>query len=83
MSQNDLLEVISEKLDKILKLLAIDVIKEYGSEQEKIELLDSIGFKSIEIARFLNKSPANVRVQRAKIRKKKGSISQNSKENGS
>jgi hypothetical protein len=72
MSQtNELLDEISGTLDKILKLLAIDAVKGYSTEQEKIELLDSLGFRPVEIARFLNKSPENVSVQLNVIRKKK------------
>ena len=70
-SQNDVLTEISGKLDKILKLLAIDAVKGYSTEQEKIELLDSLGFRPVEIAKFLNKSPENVSVQLNIIRKKK------------
>lgn len=68
---NDLLEEISEKLDKVLKLLAIDAVKGYEKEQQKIEILDSIGFKPSEIAKMLNKSPENVSVVLGSIRKKK------------
>ncbi len=68
---NDLLEEISEKLDKVLKLLAIDAVKGFEKEQQKIELLDSIGFKPSEIAKMLNKSPENVSVVLGSIRKKK------------
>jgi len=68
---NDLLVDISSKLDKVLKLLAIDAVKDFEKEQQKIELLDSIGFKPSEIAKFLNKSPENVSVVLANIRKKK------------
>jgi len=72
MSQtNDLLNEISGKLDKILKLLSMDAVKGYSTEQEKIELLDSLGFRPVEIAKFLNKSPENVNVQLSLIRKKK------------
>jgi hypothetical protein len=72
MSQtNDLLNEISGKLDKILKLLSIDAVKGYSTEREKIELLDSLGFRPVEIAKFLNKSPDNVSVQLSIIRKKK------------
>jgi hypothetical protein len=72
MSQtNDLLTEISGKLDKILKLLSIDAVKGCSTEQEKIELLDSLGFRPVEIAKFLNKSPDNVNVQLGLIRKKK------------
>lgn len=68
---DDLLKEISGKLDKMLKLLAADTIRGYGKEQEKIELLDSLGFRPVEIAKFLNKSPDNVSVQLNLIRKKK------------
>ena len=72
MSQtNDLLNEISGKLDKILKLLALDAVKGCSTELEKIELLDSLGFRPVEIAKFLNKSPENVSVQLGTIRKKK------------
>lgn len=70
-SRNDVLTEISGKLDRILKLLAIDAVKGYSTEKEKIELLDSLGFRPLEIARFLNKSPDNVSVQLNIIRKKK------------
>jgi len=72
MSQTDkLLAEISEKLDKMLRLLAIDAVKGITKEQEKIELLDSLGFRPIEIAKLLNKSPDNINVQLNIIRKKK------------
>lgn len=68
---NDLIEEISDKLDKMLKLLAIDAVKGFEKESQKIELLDSIGFKPSEIAKMLNKSPENVSVVLGSIRKKK------------
>jgi DNA-binding NarL/FixJ family response regulator len=68
--QNDLLKEISEKLDKILKLLAIDAVKSIEKEQGKIALLDSLGFRPVEIAKFLNKSQENVNVVLGTIRKK-------------
>lgn len=74
MSQNDLLTEISGKLDKILKLLALDTVKGLPTEQEKIELLDSLGFRPSEIAKFLNKSPVNVSVQLNIILRKKEKI---------
>jgi len=68
---NDLLVDISSKLDKVLKLMAIGAVKDFEKEHQKIELLDSIGFKPSEIAKFLNKSPENVSVVLGAIRKKK------------
>lgn len=72
MSQtNDLLAEISGKLDKVLRLLALDVVKGVEKELEKIELLDSLGFRPIEIAKFLNKSQDNVNNRLFTIRKKR------------
>jgi len=81
MSQtNDLLADISEKLDKVLRLLALDSVKGYEKESEKIDLLDSIGFRPIEIAKFLNKSQDNVNNRLNEIRKKRESTSVKLKE---
>lgn len=68
---NELLKQISDKMDKMIKLIAASTIKGLESEQEKIELLDSLGFRPIEIAKILSKSPENVSVQLNIIRKKK------------
>jgi hypothetical protein len=67
----DLLNEISSKLDKILRLLTIDIAKGIEKEQDKTELLDSLGFRPVEIAKLLNKSQDNINVQLSKIRKKK------------
>jgi len=71
MSETDLLKDISEKLDNILKLLAINTVKAIETEQGKIDLLDQLGFRPVEIANFLSKSPDNINVQLNIIRKKK------------
>lgn len=72
MSQTDkLLEEISRKMDKFLRLQALEAVKGIASEQGKIELLDSLGFRPIEIATFLNKTPENINVQLSLLRKKK------------
>lgn len=62
---------ISKKLDNIQKLLAMLAVKDLETEQSKIELLDRLGFKPVEIANFLSKSPDNISVQLNLIRKKK------------
>jgi hypothetical protein len=77
---DNLLEEISDKLDKVLKLLAIDAVKSFEKEQQKIELLDSIGFKPSEIAKMLNKSPENVSVVLGSMRKKKETATKNKTE---
>ena len=75
MSQpNEYLIEISEKLDKNLKLLAIDAVKAIEKEQGKIALLDSLGFRPIEIAKFLNKTDDNVNNQLKELRKKRDKV---------
>lgn len=61
---------LSGKLDKITKLLTIIALKDQAREQDKIELLDVIGFKTSEIARLLNKSPQNISTVLGNLRKK-------------
>ncbi len=68
---NKPLSEISKKLDNIQRLLALIAVKDLDTEQNKIELLDRLGFKPIEIAVFLGKSPDNISVQLNIIRKKK------------
>jgi cell division protein ZapA (FtsZ GTPase activity inhibitor) len=83
MSQtNSLLLEISSKLDKVLRLLALNVVKDYGKEQQKIELLDSLGFRPVEIAKLFNKSPENISVVLGTLRKKKEPISKKAEEKG-
>lgn len=67
-----LLKDISEKMDKLLRLQALEVVKEVPEEQGKIELLDSLGFRPVDIAKLLNKTPENINVVLSSIRKKKG-----------
>jgi hypothetical protein len=50
------------------------LLKRLHQNREKIELLDSLGFRPIEIARLLNKSPHNVNVQLSIIRNKKEKV---------
>jgi hypothetical protein len=67
----DLLSDISAKLDIVLRLLTIDAVKGMEKEQEKIELLDSLGFRPVDIAKLLNKSQDNINKQLNIIRKKR------------
>jgi hypothetical protein len=62
---------IVDKLDKILKLLAIETVRGKEKEQEKIDLLDSLGFKASEIDRLLGKSPGYSSVVMAQLKRKK------------
>jgi hypothetical protein len=71
-TSEQLLKDISEKMDKLLRLQALEVVKGISEEQGKIDLLDSLGFRPIDIARLLNKTPENINVVLSTIRKKKG-----------
>jgi len=62
---------IVDRLDKILRLLAIETVKGKEKEQDKIDLLDSLGFKSTEIDRLLGKSPGYSSVVIAQLKRKK------------
>lgn len=74
MSQTEkLLKEISDKLDLLMRLVAADIVKLASVEQDKIEMLSSSGFRPVEIARFLNKTPDNINVQLNLIRKKRAS----------
>lgn len=81
MSQiNDLLKDISSKLDKILRLLTLDIVKGIEKEQDKIELLDSLGFRPVEIAKLLNKNPNVITAHLSVIRKKRETLSKTSEQ---
>ncbi len=69
---DELLREISDKMDKLLRLQALEVVKGITGEQGKIELLDSLGFRPVDIAKLLNKTPENINVVLSSIRKKKG-----------
>jgi hypothetical protein len=69
---DQLLKEISDKMDKLLRLQALEFVKEIPEEQRKIELLDSLGFRPVDIAKFLNKTPENINVVLSGLRKKKG-----------
>jgi hypothetical protein len=71
-SDTELLQQISDKMDKLLRLQALEVVKGIPEEQGRIELLDSLGFRPVDIAKFLNKTPENINVVLSNIRKKKG-----------
>jgi len=70
-SEVKLLRAILDKLEKIEKLQALQAVKGTEKELDKIDLLDSLGFRPVEIARLLNKSEANVGVVLSSLRKKK------------
>jgi hypothetical protein len=65
------LRAILDKLEKIEKLQALDAVKGMEKEQDKIELLNSLGYRPVDIAKLLGKTPENVSVVLGNIRKKR------------
>ncbi len=63
-------ETLVDKLDKVTRLLAVQTVKGLEKEQDKIELLDSIGFRPSEIDKLLNKTPGYASAALANIKKK-------------
>ena len=74
---------IVNKLDKILRLLAVETVSGMVKEQDKIELLDSLGFKSGEIDRLLGKSQGYTSVVLYQMKKKKQPKAQAAQTTGS
>ena len=70
--ESEQFKTILDRLDKIMRLLALQVVKEKEKEQDKIELLDSLDFRPVDIAKMLGKSPANVSMVLGTIRKRSG-----------
>lgn len=73
MSNDKSLENISNKLDTIIKLLAINIVR--GRElKEQVRLLSQVNLSPKEIAEILGKTPNTIRVTLFGLRKesKKG-----------
>jgi len=70
MSETELIKNMNDKLDTIIKLLAVQIIsgKEY---REQVTLLDSIGLQPKVIAELTGKTANNVKVTLHLIRKSK------------
>ena len=71
-------ELILRKMDIIIRLLALDNIKELKTQSEKILALSSCGLTPSEIATFLNTTANTVSVTLS-IAKKKGAVEQENK----
>ena len=64
---------ISKKLDTLIRLQALLVVRGEPTEQAKVALLDQLGFRPVEIAKMLNKTPENVGMVLSRLKKgKKG-----------
>ena len=66
----DTLESMDQKLEMVIKLLALRVANG-RTFMEQIELLDNVGLSPVQIATCLGKTPNNIRVQLHAVRKKK------------
>ncbi len=66
-----LLRAILDKLEKIEKLQALGVVKGIEKDQDKVELLASLGFRPVDVAHMLGKTQENVGAVLSNIRKKK------------
>jgi len=67
---DDLTREVAQKLDAVVRLLALNVIK--GRElKDQIRLLDQAGLKPKEIADILGRTPNAIRVALFSIRKGK------------
>jgi hypothetical protein len=70
MNDENLLEEINKKLDIVIKLLAVNAIKNEKFIRQ-VEILSDFGFQPSFIAQMTAKTANNVRVQLHSLRKKK------------
>jgi hypothetical protein len=71
MASKDDLREVSRKLDTVIRLLAVDVIK--GRElKDQVRLLHQAGLMPKDIAGILGKTPNAIRVALFSLRKTKG-----------
>jgi predicted ribonuclease YlaK len=70
---------LSRKMDTVIRLLAMEVIR--GRDlRDQIKLLDQAGLKPVEIADVLGKTPNAIRVALFGIRKGRGKRSSDDEE---
>lgn len=66
---NKQFKIVNAKLDKMLRLLVLSVVKDLKGD-EQVRILSSAGFRPVETAVFLGKRPDAVRQALRRIRKK-------------
>ena len=64
-------EEIKEKIDVVIRLLALNLVKDSETNKDKIITLHSLGFKSTEIAKLLGIKANVVTATLSKFRRKK------------
>jgi len=62
---------LSIELGRIAKLFALYLMKDVDDESKKVTRLNAVGFSATEIARLLDKTVENVRVQISQAKTKK------------
>ncbi|MCH8915862.1 MAG: hypothetical protein IIA82_08490 [Thaumarchaeota archaeon] len=67
---DDILKSINQKLDSILKILALQYI-ENKPKTEQANILLNLGMTSIEVGKILGKSDVTIRRQKQQARNKK------------
>ena len=67
----ELLQKLIEKTDTLIKLQAMNAVKNFDMQKDKIEYLSAAGIRNIDIAEILNITPKSVGVTLVKIRKQK------------
>jgi len=61
---------IASRIDLIIRLLALDIVKDLKVQKDKIIALSSFGFGPSEIAKLLGTTPNTVSVVLSEIKKK-------------
>jgi DNA-binding NarL/FixJ family response regulator len=69
MDEKQFNEIIS-KMDTINRLLALNIVKDFKIQEQKITTLSSFGFSPSEIAKLLGTTPHTVSVALSRIKKK-------------
>lgn len=62
-------QVLQEKLDAIIRLLAHNIVGDLETQREKVAYLDSLGLKPKPIAEILNITPNQVHAVLSQLRK--------------
>jgi hypothetical protein len=63
-------EEIIKRLDLIVRLLSLNLVKDEKNLPPKVKVLDAFGFQPKEIASLLNKKPNHIHQVLHKLRKK-------------
>jgi DNA-directed RNA polymerase specialized sigma24 family protein len=61
---------ITSKIDAVIRLLALSLVKDLRVQKDKIGALSSLGFSPPEIAKFLGTTSNTVRVALSEAKKK-------------